>query len=226
VASNPEFLREGSAISDFMRPDRVVIGTESEHARAVLSALYRPLYLLETPIVFTAIETAELIKYAANAFLATKITFINEMADLCEKLGGDVQDLARGIGLDGRIGSKFLHAGPGFGGSCFPKDTIALLRTSQEAGAPTRIVETVMAVNDARKREMAHRIIRAFKDVDGKTIAILGLTFKPNTDDMREAPSLTIIPLLKSEGATVRAYDPEGGREASRLLEIELCSNA
>jgi len=192
----------------------------------VLGTLYRPLYLLETPMVFTTLESAELIKYAANAFLATKITFINEMADLCEKLGGDVQDVARGIGLDGRIGPKFLHAGPGFGGSCFPKDTVALLRTSQEAGAPTRIVETVVAVNEARKRQMARRIIAAFGGVAGKTVAVLGLTFKPNTDDMREAPSLAIIPVLRAEGARIRAYDPEGGREASTMLDIDLCSDA
>ena len=226
IASNPEFLREGSAIVDFMRPDRVVVGCDTDQARDVLKEVYRPLYLNETPILFTSRETAELIKYAANAFLATKITFINEMADLCEKLGGDVQDVARGIGLDGRIGPKFLHAGPGFGGSCFPKDTIALLRTSQEAGAPTRIVETVVAVNEARKREMAHRIIRAFGGVSGKTVALLGLTFKPNTDDMREAPSLTIIPALRAEGAHVQAYDPEGAREASKSLDIELCADA
>jgi UDPglucose 6-dehydrogenase len=225
-ASNPEFLREGSAIADFLRPDRVVVGCDTEGAKTVLKEIYRPLYLNETPILFTSRETAELIKYAANAFLATKITFINEMADLCEKLGGDVQDLARGIGLDGRIGSKFLHAGPGFGGSCFPKDTIALLRTSQEAGAPTRIVETVVAVNEARKREMARKIIDAFDGVANKTIAVLGLTFKPNTDDMREAPSLTILPLLRAEGARIRAYDPEGAREAAKLLDIELCANA
>src|SRR5207253_8359930 len=196
-ASNPEFLREGSAIEDFLRPDPVVVGCDTEHAKDVLREVYRPLYLNETPILFTSRETAELTKYAANAFLATKITFINEMADLCEKLGGDVQDVARGIGLDGRIGSKFLHAGPGFGGSCFPKDIVALFRTSQEAGAPTRIVETVIAVNEARKREMAQRIIRAFGGVAGKTVAVLGLTFKPNTDDMREAPSLSIIPVLR-----------------------------
>jgi UDPglucose 6-dehydrogenase len=225
-ASNPEFLREGSAIEDFLRPDRVVVGCDTEGAQGVLKEIYRPLYLNETPILFTGRETAELIKYAANAFLATKITFINEMADLCEKLGGDVQDLARGIGLDGRIGSKFLHAGPGFGGSCFPKDTIALLRTSQEAGAPTRIVETVVAVNDARKREMALKIMHAFDGVADKTIAVLGLTFKPNTDDMREAPSLTILPLLKAEGARIRAYDPEGAGEAAKLLDVELCANA
>jgi UDPglucose 6-dehydrogenase len=225
-ASNPEFLREGSAIEDFLRPDRVVVGCDTEGAKNVLKEIYRPLYLNETPILFTSRETAELIKYAANAFLATKITFINEMSDLCEKLGADVQDLARGIGLDGRIGSKFLHAGPGFGGSCFPKDTVALLRTSQEAGAPTRIVETVIAVNDTRKREMARRIMRAFDGVKGKTVAVLGLTFKPNTDDIREAPSLTILPLLRAEGARIRAYDPEGAREAARLLDIELCTDA
>jgi len=225
-ASNPEFLREGSAIVDFLRPDRVVVGCDTEDAKNVLKEVYRPLYLNETPILFTGRETAELIKYAANAFLATKITFINEMADLCEKLGGDVQDVARGIGLDGRIGPKFLHAGPGFGGSCFPKDTVALLRTSQEAGAPTRIVETVVAVNEARKRQMARRIIAAFGGVAGKTVAVLGLTFKPNTDDMREAPSLAIIPVLRAEGARIRAYDPEGGREASKMLDIDLCSDA
>ncbi|HEX4078602.1 MAG TPA: UDP-glucose/GDP-mannose dehydrogenase family protein [Rhizomicrobium sp.] len=226
VASNPEFLREGSAIEDFIRPDRVVVGCDSERARNVLREVYRPLYLNETPILFTSRETAELIKYAANAFLATKITFINEMADLCERVGGDVQDVARGIGLDGRIGSKFLHAGPGYGGSCFPKDTLALLRTSQEAGAPTRIVETVVAVNEARKKEMAQKIVRAFGSVAGKTIAVLGLTFKPNTDDMREAPSLVILPMLKSQGARIRAYDPEGGKEALKLLDVEFCADA
>lgn len=226
VASNPEFLREGSAIEDFLRPDRVVVGCDTERARGVLREVYRPLYLNETPILFTSRENAELIKYAANAFLATKITFINEIADLCEKLGGDVQDVARGIGLDGRIGAKFLHAGPGFGGSCFPKDTVALLRTSQEAGAPARIVETVVSVNEARKREMARKIARAFGGVAGKTIAILGLTFKPNTDDMREAPSLVILPMLKAEGARVRAYDPEGRKEAAGLLDVELCTDA
>jgi len=226
VASNPEFLREGSAISDFVRPDRVVVGCDTERARGVLREVYRPLYLNETPILFTSRETAELIKYAANAFLATKITFINEMADLCERLGGDVQDVARGIGLDGRIGSKFLHAGPGYGGSCFPKDTLALLRTSQEAGAPTRIVETVVAVNEARKKEMARKVIEAFGGVAGKTIAVLGLTFKPNTDDMREAPSLVILPMLQAEGARIRAYDPEGTKEAAKLLDVELCADA
>ncbi|HEY3636655.1 MAG TPA: UDP-glucose/GDP-mannose dehydrogenase family protein [Rhizomicrobium sp.] len=226
VASNPEFLREGSAISDFQRPDRVVVGCDNDRARGVLREVYRPLYLHETPILFTARETAELIKYAANAFLATKITFINEMADLCERLGGDVQDVARGIGLDGRIGSKFLHAGPGYGGSCFPKDTLALLRTSEEAGATTRIVETVVKVNDARKKAMAQKIIDAFGGVAGKTIAVLGLTFKPNTDDMRDAPSLVILPMLQAEGARIRAYDPEGKKEAGKLLDVELCTDA
>jgi UDPglucose 6-dehydrogenase len=225
VASNPEFLREGSAIEDFQRPDRVVVGCDTERARTIIKEVYRPLYLNETPILFTSRESAELIKYAANAFLATKITFINEMADLCEKLGGDVQDVARGIGLDGRIGSKFLHAGPGFGGSCFPKDTLALLKTSELAGAPARIVETVVAVNESRKTQMARKIIDAFGGVKGKTVAVLGLTFKPNTDDMREAPSLVILPLLKAEGARVRAYDPEGGREAAKLLDVELCAD-
>src|SRR5437763_1010626 len=228
VASNPEFLREGSAISDFMRPDRVVIGTESEHARTVLRALYRPLYLLETPIVFTTIETAELIKYAANAFLATKITFINEVADLCEAVGADVQDVARGIGLDGRIGRKFLHAGPGFGGSCFPKDCQALVRTAAEAEAPLSIIETVLEVNDARKRRMADRIAAICGgDVAGKTLAVLGLTFKPNTDDMRDSPSLAILPPLAEAGATIRAFDPEGIAEAKKLLpDLIYCEDA
>jgi UDPglucose 6-dehydrogenase len=225
VASNPEFLREGSAIEDFRRPDRVVVGCDTERARNVVKEIYRPLYLNETPILFTSRESAELIKYAANAFLATKITFINEMADLCEKLGGDVQDVARGIGLDGRIGAKFLHAGPGYGGSCFPKDTLALLKTSEQAGAPARIVETVVSVNEARKVQMAKKIIDAFGGVAGKTIAVLGLTFKPNTDDMREAPSLVIVPLLQAEGARIRAYDPEGAREAAKLLDVELCAD-
>ena len=225
VASNPEFLREGSAIEDFRRPDRVVCGCDGERARNVMREIYRPLYLNETPIIFTTRESSELIKYAANAFLATKITFINEMANLCEKLGGDVQDVARGIGLDGRIGNKFLHAGPGFGGSCFPKDTLALLKTSQDAGAPARIVEAVVAVNDARKREMAEKIERAFGGVKGKTIAILGLTFKPNTDDMRDAPSLVIVPYLQQAGARIRAYDPEGAREAAKSLSLDLCTD-
>ncbi|HVH75182.1 MAG TPA: UDP-glucose/GDP-mannose dehydrogenase family protein [Stellaceae bacterium] len=219
VAANPEFLREGSAIEDFMRPDRVVIGAESERARAVLRALYRPLYLIETPILFTGIETAELIKYAANAFLATKITFINEVADLCEKLGADVQDVARGIGLDGRIGRKFLHAGPGFGGSCFPKDCRALLRTAEEAGNPLAIVGAALSVNEARKLQMAERIVAACGgSLVGKRLAVLGLTFKPNTDDMREAPSLAILPALVEAGAEIRAFDPEGMAEAKPLL--------
>src|SRR5213082_27474 len=227
VASNPEFLREGSAISDFMRPDRVVIGTESEHARTVLRALYRPLYLLETPIVFTSVETAELIKYAANAFLATKITFINEVADLCEAVGADVQDVARGIGLDRRIGGKFLHAGPGFGGSCFPKDCQALVRTAEEMKAPLAIVDTVLRVNDARKRSMARRIAEACGgSVEGLTLAALGLTFKPNTDDMRDSPSLAFLPALHDAGATIRAFDPEGIAEAKKLMpELEYCAD-
>ena len=226
VASNPEFLREGSAIEDFRRPDRVVVGCDTDRAREVMKEIYRPLYLNETPILFTSRESSELIKYASNAFLATKITFINEMANICEKVGGNVQDVARGIGLDGRIGSKFLHAGPGFGGSCFPKDTLALLRTAQEYGAPTRIVEAVVAVNDARKKDMAEKIERAFGGVKGKTVAVLGLTFKPNTDDMRDAPSLVIVPYLQEKGARIRAYDPEGAKEAKKLLNIELCADA
>ncbi len=220
MVSNPEFLREGSAINDFMRPDRVIIGTESERARDLMRALYRPLYLIETPILFTDLETAELTKYAANAFLATKITFINEIANLCEKLGADVHHVAKGIGLDNRIGSKFLHPGPGYGGSCFPKDTLALVRTAEEAGTPIRIVETVVAVNDHRKKEMAQRIIEACGgSVEGKVLAVLGVTFKPNTDDMRESPSLDIIPALRKAGAIVRAYDPEGMEEAQKLLD-------
>lgn len=226
MASNPEFLREGSAIEDFRRPDRVVVGCDTERAREVLKEIYRPLYLNETPIVFTGRESSELIKYAANAFLATKITFINEMADICEKVGADVQDVARGIGLDGRIGSKFLHSGPGFGGSCFPKDTLALLKTSQQVGAPTRIVEAVVGVNDARKSAMAKKIVEAFGGVKGKTVAVLGLTFKPNTDDMRDAPSLVIVPELQAMGAHVRAFDPEGAKEAGKLLKAELCRDA
>ncbi len=218
VASNPEFLREGSAIEDFKRPDRVVVGVASDRAKAVMRELYRPLYLIETPMVFTARETAEIIKYAANAFLATKITFINEMADLCEQVGADVQDVARGIGLDGRIGRKFLNAGPGYGGSCFPKDTLALVRTAAELNAPTRIIEAVVAVNADRKKRMADKIANAFGGVSGKTIAVLGLTFKPQTDDMRDAPSLDILPLLQKQGARVRAFDPEGMNEARQLL--------
>jgi UDPglucose 6-dehydrogenase len=226
MASNPEFLREGSAIEDFRRPDRVVVGCDGERAREVMREVYRPLYLNETPIVFTTRESSELIKYAANAFLATKITFINEMASLCEKVGGDVQDVARGIGLDGRIGNKFLHAGPGYGGSCFPKDTLALVKTARDAGAPTRLVEAVVAINDERKHAMAEKIKTAFGGVAGKTIAVLGLTFKPNTDDMRDSPSLTILPALQSAGATIRAYDPEGAREAARLLKLDFCDSA
>jgi UDPglucose 6-dehydrogenase len=219
VVSNPEFLREGAAIGDFKRPDRIVVGTDDVRAQEVMRQLYRPLYLNETPIVFTGRRTSELIKYAANAFLAMKITFINEMADLCEAVGADVQQVARGIGLDNRIGSKFLHAGPGYGGSCFPKDTLALVRTATDAGAPTRIIETVVAVNDARKKAMADKVIKAMGgDVRGKSIAILGLTFKPNTDDMRDAPSLDIIPALQAAGASIVAYDPEGRHEAEKLL--------
>ncbi len=218
VVSNPEFLREGSAIEDFKRPDRVVVGLNDERARDVMAELYRPLYIGETPILFTDRRTSELIKYASNSFLALKISFINEMADLCEKVGADVQQVSRGIGLDKRIGSKFLHAGPGYGGSCFPKDTLALTRTAADAGAPTRLVETANRVNDERKRGMAGRIIAAMDgEVAGKTVAILGLTFKPNTDDMRDAPSLDIVPALIAAGATVRAYDPQG-EEARPLL--------
>ena len=226
VCSNPEFLREGSAIEDFRRPDRVVCGTTSDTASAVLRELYRPLFLNETPMLFTSRETSELIKYAANAFLATKITFINEMADICERVGANVQDVARGIGLDGRIGSKFLHAGPGYGGSCFPKDTVALMKTAQDVGAPSRIVEAVAKVNDSRKERMAEKIVKAFGGVAGKTIAVLGLTFKPNTDDMREAPSLVILPELAKQGARVRAYDPEGMNEAKKHLNVEMCADA
>ena len=219
VASNPEFLREGAAIEDFKRPDRIVIGVEDEHARAVLRELYRPLFINETPILFTDRRTAELIKYAANAFLATKITFINEMATLCEQIGANVQDVARGMGLDRRIGSKFLHPGPGFGGSCFPKDTTALTAIAAAHAAPVRIVETVIAVNAARKRAMADKVVAACGgSVRGKRLAILGLTFKPNTDDMREAPSLVILPALAAQGAEIVAYDPAGMEEASRLI--------
>ncbi len=225
MASNPEFLREGSALEDFRRPDRVVVGCDTERARDVMRDVYRPLYLNETPILFTSRESSELIKYAANAFLATKITFINEMADICEKVGGDVQDVARGIGLDGRIGKKFLHAGPGYGGSCFPKDTLALVQTAQQLGAPTRIIEAVVAVNEERKLAMARKIEAAFGGVKGKTIAVLGLTFKPNTDDMRDAPSLVILPYLQKAGATIRAFDPEGHREAAKHLQLNYCAD-
>jgi UDPglucose 6-dehydrogenase len=219
VASNPEFLREGSAIGDFMRPDRVVIGVETERAREVLRLLYRPLYLIEAPILFTNLETAELIKYSANSFLAMKVTFINEMADICERAGADVHDVARGIGLDGRIGKKFLHPGPGFGGSCFPKDTLAMMRIAQDHGAPSRLIEAVVAVNDARKASMAARVIAsAGGSVRGKTIAVFGLTFKPETDDMRDAPSIPIVGRLIEDGAIIRAFDPEGMEQARGVL--------
>jgi UDPglucose 6-dehydrogenase len=219
VVSNPEFLREGAAINDFKRPDRVVVGTDDERAREVMRQLYRPLNLNETPLVFTDRRTSELIKYAANAFLALKITFINEMADLCEAVGADVQHVSRGIGLDGRIGAKFLHAGPGYGGSCFPKDTLALVRTARDAGAPVTLVETTVKVNDTRKKAMAGRVVDALDgDVRGKTIAVLGLAFKPNTDDMRDAPALDIIPALQAMGAKIQAFDPEAMHEAQKLL--------
>ncbi len=228
IVSNPEFLREGSAIEDFMRPDRVVIGTDGDRARAAMRRLYRPLYLNETPIVFTSLESSELIKYAANCFLATKITFINQVADLCEQVGADVQDVARAIGLDGRIGGKFLHAGPGFGGSCFPKDSRALIHTARDCGVPISIVEAVVGANEARKAAMAAKIIAACGgSVAGKTVAVLGITFKPNTDDMREAPSLDILPRLIAGGATVRAFDPIGMPEGRTLIEgVEWCKDA
>lgn len=228
VASNPEFLREGAAIEDFMRPNRIVVGTQSESAKAAMRSVYRPLFLRETPILFTTIETAEIIKYAANAFLATKISFINEIADLCEKAGGDVLDVAKGIGLDNRIGSKFLHAGPGYGGSCFPKDTLALLTTADSAGVDLKIVRSVIEANDGRKKGMASRVIEACGgSVKDKTIAILGLTFKPNTDDMRDSPSLDVVPMLQAAGATIRAYDPEGMKEAAKSMEdLTYCNDA
>ena len=228
VVSNPEFLREGAAISDFKHPDRIVIGADDSRARDVMQEAYRPLYLNNQPILFMARRTAELTKYAANAFLATKITFINEIADLCEATGANVQDVARGIGLDNRIGRKFLHAGPGYGGSCFPKDTLALVKTGHDAGAPLRIVETVVAINDQRKRAMARKVIAACGgSVRGKTIALLGLTFKPNTDDMRDAPSLMLIPALQDNGAKIRAYDPEGMGQAKAMLDnVEFAQSA
>jgi UDPglucose 6-dehydrogenase len=220
VVSNPEFLREGAAIGDFKRPDRIVIGSEDDHATEVMRAIYRPLHINQSPLIVMSRRGAELTKYAANAFLATKITFINEIADLCEKVGADVQDVARGIGLDGRIGGKFLHAGPGYGGSCFPKDTLALLKTAQDYDAPQRIVEAVVAVNDNRKRAMGRKIVAAMGgDVRGKTVAILGLTFKPNTDDMRDSPAIAVIQTLQDAGATVRACDPEGVEQAKLVLE-------
>jgi UDPglucose 6-dehydrogenase len=228
VVSNPEFLREGAAIRDFKHPDRIVVGTADARAKEVMSEIYRPLYLNAAPILYTSRRTAELTKYAANAFLATKITFINEVADLAEKVGADVQEIARGIGLDNRIGSKFLHAGPGFGGSCFPKDLLALVKTSQDNAVPLRIIETVVAVNDQRKRAMARKVSNA---LDGQlrdcTISILGLTFKPNTDDMREAPSIPLITALQDMGAKVRVYDPVGMEQAKKLIEnVTYCENA
>ncbi len=231
VASNPEFLREGAAINDFKHPDRIVIGAHAERAIAAMRELYRPLYLNETPLVITERRTAELIKYAANAFLAVKISFINEISDLCDKVGANVQQVARGIGLDKRIGGKFLHAGPGYGGSCFPKDTLALSKTAQEHESPVRIVDTVIDVNNKRKQAMVERIVKACGgNVVGKTIAILGLTFKPNTDDMRESPSLVIVPGLQKLGATIRAFDPEGMEEAKKEFAgaqpIHYCTDA
>ena len=228
VVSNPEFLREGSAITDFMRPDRVVIGAETSRAKGVMRQLYRVLYLNETPILFTSIETSELTKYAANTFLAAKITFINEIADLCEKVGADVHDVAKGIGLDGRIGRKFLHPGPGYGGSCFPKDTLALVKTAQEYESPLRIIETVIDINEKRKTAMAERIVEACNgSVKGKTVAMLGLTFKPNTDDMRDSPSLAIVSELTKAGATIQAYDPKGMAEAANVIpDITYCDDA
>ena len=228
VVSNPEFLREGAAIRDFKHPDRIVIGTTDARARKLMSELYRPLYLNRSPIMFTDRRTAELIKYAANAFLATKVTFINEIADLAEKVGADVQEVARGMGLDNRIGSKFLHAGPGYGGSCFPKDTVALIKTAQDHATPLRIVEAVAAVNDARKRAMARKVSAALGgELRGKTVAVLGLTFKPNTDDMREAPSIPLITALQDLGAKVRAYDPAGMEQAKSVIaNVTFCGDA
>ena len=228
VASNPEFLREGAAIEDFKRPDRIVIGIEDERAKGPMTEVYRPLFLNQSPLLFTRRRTSELIKYAANAFLAMKITFINEIADLCEKVGADVQDVSRGIGLDNRIGSKFLHAGPGYGGSCFPKDTLALVKTAEDNGAPIRLIETTVAVNDTRKRAMARKVITAVGgDVRGKTIGVLGLTFKPNTDDMRDSPAIAIVQALQDAGAIVRGYDPEGMEAAKAVMpDITYCDSA
>jgi UDPglucose 6-dehydrogenase len=235
VCSNPEFLREGSAIEDFMRPDRVVVGTESKRAEEVMKRLYQPLQQLETPILFTKREDAELIKYAANAFLALKITFINEMADVCEKLGGNVQDVAKGIGLDTRIGKKFLQAGPGYGGSCFPKDTLALVKTAQDIGSPVRLIETTVEINDTRKKQMAQRAIQALGgSVDGKKIAVLGVAFKPDTDDMRDSPAIDIVSELQKAGANVHAYDPVAMHEAQKIMQnvtwgedaYSICDNA
>ncbi|MGV1755725.1 UDP-glucose 6-dehydrogenase [Rhizobium sp. AC27/96] len=219
IVSNPEFLREGAAIEDFKRPDRIVIGLNDDRARGVMTEVYRPLYLNQAPLLFTARRTSELIKYAANAFLAMKITFINEMADLCEKVGANVQEVSRGIGLDGRIGSKFLHAGPGYGGSCFPKDTLALAKTAQDFDAPVRLIETTISINDNRKRAMGRKVIAAMGgDIRGKSIAVLGLTFKPNTDDMRDSPAISVIQTLQDAGATVSGYDPEGMDNARLVL--------
>ena len=232
VVSNPEFLREGAAIGDFKRPDRIVIGTDDEGARIVMRGVYRPLYLNESPILFTGRRTSELIKYAANAFLATKITFINEIADLCEAVGANVQDVSRGIGLDNRIGKKFLHAGPGYGGSCFPKDTLALLKTAEDFESPVHIVEAVVKVNDSRKRAMGRKVLHALTadgdgEAKGRTVALLGLTFKPNTDDMRDAPSIAIAQALTDAGVAVRAYDPEGMEPAQRMMpELTYCRDA
>jgi UDPglucose 6-dehydrogenase len=227
VVSNPEFLREGAAIEDFKRPDRIVVGTDDERAAEIMRELYRPLYLNKAPLLFTSRRTAELIKYAANAFLATKITFINEIADLCEVVGADVQDVSRGIGLDNRIGGKFLHAGPGYGGSCFPKDTLALLKTAEDYQTPLRIVESVAKVNEARKRAMGRKVIQALGgEARGKTVALLGLTFKPNTDDMRDAPSISIVQALQDAGANVRGYDPEGMEQARPMMPgVQFCDD-
>jgi UDPglucose 6-dehydrogenase len=228
VVSNPEFLREGAAIGDFKRPDRIVIGSEDAHAREVMREVYRPLYLNESPILFVSRRTSELIKYAANAFLATKITFINEIADLCEAVGANVQDVSRGIGLDNRIGAKFLHAGPGYGGSCFPKDTLALLKTAEDHESPVHIVEAVVKVNESRKRAMGRKVLHALGDEPrGKTVAVLGLTFKPNTDDMRDAPSLAVVQSLQDAGVTVRAFDPEGMDAAKAMMpDVIFCKDA
>lgn len=228
VVSNPEFLREGAAIDDFKRPDRIVIGGDNERGLAVMREIYRPLHINRSPIIEMSRRGAELTKYAGNAFLATKITFINEIADLCEKVGADVQDVARGIGLDNRIGGKFLHAGPGYGGSCFPKDTLALLKTAQDYEAPQRIVESVVAVNDQRKRAMGRKVIAAMGgDVRGKTLAVLGLTFKPNTDDMRDSPAIAVIQTLQDAGAAIKAYDPEGTEQARKVLDnVEYCKGS
>ena len=228
VVSNPEFLREGAAIGDFKRPDRIVVGTEIDWAREVMHGVYRPLFLNESPLLFTSRKSAEVIKYAANAFLATKITFINEMADLCEKVDANVQDVSRGIGLDNRIGSKFLHAGPGYGGSCFPKDTLALLKTAQDNETPMRVIEAVVQANDLRKRAMGRKIVQALGgDARGKKVAVLGLTFKPNTDDMRDSPSIAVVQTLQDAGAIVSAYDPEGMEEAAKLMpDIEMAAGA